>query len=182
MGDRPIVDADWREYQIVGDVADDAEAISIGLMLIGNGRAWLDAVSLEAIGKTGEGDEPARPLEGRGPDNLVAFARLLGYVRYFHPSDQAAATDWDRFAIDGVRAVEGAKDPESLARILERLFGPIAPSVRIFPTGKPPANADADTAKPAPPAEKGGAPGEGPGLATYRGRAGTLPRVFERAG
>ncbi|MGP0069781.1 MAG: S41 family peptidase [Isosphaeraceae bacterium] len=157
MADRPIVDAAWREYQIVGDVAEDAEGISIGLILIGNGRAWLDAVSLEAIGGIGEGDEPSRPLEGRGLDNLVAFARLLGYVRYFHPSDQAAATDWDRFAIDGVRAVEGAKDPDALTRILDRLFRPIAPSVRIFPTGKPPA--DADAAKPAEPAEKGAGAG-----------------------
>jgi hypothetical protein len=75
MGDRPIVDADWHEYQIVGDVADDADAISIGLMLIGNGRAWLDAVSLEAIDRTGEGDEPARPLEDRGLDNGVTEGR-----------------------------------------------------------------------------------------------------------
>jgi C-terminal processing protease CtpA/Prc len=153
MGDRPIVDAAWREYQIVGDVAEDAEGISLGLILIGNGRAWLDAVSLETIGGIGEGDEPARPLEGRGLDNLVAFARLLGYVRYFHPSDQAAATDWDRFAIDGVQAVEGVKDPDALARALDRLFRPIAPSVRTFPTGKPPAGAD--DAKPAAAAEKG---------------------------
>ena len=143
MQDRPIIDASWRDYQIVGDVADDAEEIALGLMMFGNGRVWLDAVSFEIVGKIGEGDEPARPLEGRGLDNLVAFTRLLGYVRYFHPSDQAAATDWDRFAIDGVRAVEGAKDPEALVRVLEHLFRPIAPSVRIFPTGKPPANVDA---------------------------------------
>ena len=86
-----------------------------------------------AADKTSEGNEPPRSLETRGLDNLVAFSRLLGYVRYFHPSDQAAATDWDRFAIDGVRAVEGAKDPDALARVLERLFRPIAPSVRSLP-------------------------------------------------
>ena len=168
MQDRPIVEASWRDYQIVGDVAEDAEGISLGLMLLGNGRAWLDAVRFEIVGKIGEGDEPARPLEGRGLDNLVAFARLLGYVRYFHPSDQAAATDWDRFAIDGVRAVEGAKDPDALARVLERLFRPIAPSVRIFPTGKPPAPAAADAAAPAPPAEKGAAPRSAPRVLAWR--------------
>jgi len=156
MGDRPIADATWRDYEIVGDVAEDAEGIALGLLLIGNGRAWLDAVRLEIVGKVGEGNEPARPLEERGLDNLIAFGRLLGYVRYFHPSDQAAATDWDRFAIDGVRAVEAAKDPAALARILERVFRPIAPSVRIFPTGKPPTAAIADVVKP--PQEKGAGP------------------------
>ena len=154
MQDRPIVRAGWQDYQIVGDVADDAEGISLGLMLLGSGRAWLDAVSFEIVGKVGEGDEPARPLQGRGLDNLVSFARLLGYVRYFHPSDEAAATDWDQFAINGVRAVEGAKDTDDLVGVLDRLFRPLAPSVRIFPTGKPPTDADANMARPAPAAEK----------------------------
>jgi len=156
MGDRPIANATWREYEIAGDVAEDAEGIALGLMLIGNGRAWLDAVHFAIIGKIGEGNEPPRPLEERGLDNLVAFTRLLGYVRYFHPSDQAAATDWDRFALDGVRAVEGAKDPIALARVLERLFHPIAPLVRIFLTGQPPAAVIADAVRPA--QEKAGAP------------------------
>jgi len=156
MGDRPIAEATWRDYEIIGDVAKDAEGIALGLMLIGNGQAWLDAVRFEIAGKIGEGNEPARPLNERGLDNLVAFARLLGYVRYFHPTDQAAATDWDRFAINGVRAVEGATDPVALARVLKRLFRPIAPSVHIYPTGKPPAAAI--TGAVLPPQEKGTGP------------------------
>src|SRR5687768_5321738 len=47
--------------------------------------------------------EAARPLTERGVENLAAFTRLLGYVRYFHPSDQAAATDWNALAVAGVR-------------------------------------------------------------------------------
>ncbi|MCI0465048.1 MAG: hypothetical protein L0Z62_49640, partial [Gemmataceae bacterium] len=41
------------------------------------------------------GDEAPRNLTERELDNLVAFARLLGYVRYFHPSDEAANANWD---------------------------------------------------------------------------------------
>ena len=81
-------------------------------------------------------DQPA--LEGRGLDNLVAFTRLLGYVRYFHPSDAAADTDWNAFAIHAVKKVEGAKSPEDLAKKLEDLFRPVAPTVQVFPTGKAP--------------------------------------------
>ena len=33
------------------------------------------------------GNEPPRPLSDRGLENLAAFTRLLGYVRFFHPSD-----------------------------------------------------------------------------------------------
>jgi Peptidase family S41 len=78
------------------------------------------------------GNEPARPLTERGLDNLVAFTRLLGDVRYFHPSDQAAAADWGSFAVAGVQRVEAAPDAEALARTLEDLFRPIAPTVRVF--------------------------------------------------
>jgi hypothetical protein len=80
------------------------------------------------------GWEPARPVAGRGLENLLAFSRLLGFVRYFHPSDEAAATDWGRFAIEAVRAIEGAGTPEELAAELNRLFRPIAPSVSVFTT------------------------------------------------
>jgi C-terminal processing protease CtpA/Prc/ABC-type transport system involved in multi-copper enzyme maturation permease subunit len=153
MGDRPIRESKWRDYEIVGDVAKDAESIAMGLMLLGDGKAWLDAVTVESIGKTGEGNEPPRPLKKRGLENLVALARLLGYVRYFHPSDEAAATDWNTFAIDGVRAAENARDPIELKNVLEQLLRPIAPSVRIFLTGEPaPAalgDANPDEAKPA---------------------------------
>ncbi|MFL6291884.1 MAG: S41 family peptidase [Thermoanaerobaculia bacterium] len=83
-------------------------------------------------------DQPPRPLEGRGLDNLVAFTRLLGYVRYFHPGDAAAETNWNAFAIHGVQEVEGAQSPEALARRLEELFRPVAPTVQVWATGKAP--------------------------------------------
>jgi hypothetical protein len=84
------------------------------------------------------GDERAKPLSARGLANLEAFTRLLGYVRFFHPSDQAAAADWDQVAIAGVQAAEKAKNPEELARSLEDFFAPLAPTVRVFPDGEVP--------------------------------------------
>ena len=71
-------------------------------------------------------------------DNLIAFTRLLGYVRYFHPSDQAAAADWEKFAIEAVPVVETARTPAELAEALENRFRPVAPSVRVYRTGQRP--------------------------------------------
>jgi len=34
-------------------------------------------------------------------ENLQAFTHLYGYVRYFHPSDEARPIDWDKFAVYG---------------------------------------------------------------------------------
>src|SRR5262249_39064180 len=85
--------------------------------------------------------EGPRPLSERGLANLTAFARLLGYIGFFHPSDQAAEADWGRLAIDGVRRIEPCEGPEQLASALEAFFRPVAPTVQVFPAGvqrKPP--------------------------------------------
>ncbi len=137
MDDRPIRGKSWGDYQIAGEVAKDAEQIVLGIIVVGSSPAWIDDVSLQAEGEAPPAAtaEPPRPLDGRGLQNLVAFARLLGYVRHFHPSDQAAEADWDRLAVEGMRAVESARDPEDLARRLQDVVRPVAPTVRVFPSG-----------------------------------------------
>ena len=75
--------------------------------------------------------------------NLRAFATVYGYVRWFHPSDAAANTDWDKFAIHGVRQVRDAAIRSALQAELEALFEPIAPTVQLYRTGRePPPPAD----------------------------------------
>jgi len=106
------------------------------MLLLGKGKAWLDAVSVEDLGKLVVRSDPPRPLTARGLDNLTAFTRLLGYVRHFHPSDEAAATAWDEFAVEGVLAAESGRNTDELAEKLSAIFRRIAPTVRVFPTGK----------------------------------------------
>jgi len=65
-------------------------------------------------------------------DNLVAFSKLYGYVRYFHPSDEAANTDWGAFVVNGVEKVKNARDNDELEVILKELFYPIAPTIQIY--------------------------------------------------
>lgn len=134
MGDRPITSAEWKDYEIVGDVAADARTVNIGVLLSGTGKAWIDSASFEVLGEMGADNEPARPLSARGLENLAAFTRLFGYVRYFHPSDQVAAADWEKLALAGVQKAEGAASPEELARVLEDFFRPVAPTLRVYPT------------------------------------------------
>jgi C-terminal processing protease CtpA/Prc len=77
--------------------------------------------------------------ESREIQNLRAFAKLYGYIRYFHPSDEASQIDWEKFAIFGVEKVKYAADSQALRLVLEELFLPIAPTVRIYPSGHIPA-------------------------------------------
>jgi C-terminal processing protease CtpA/Prc len=81
--------------------------------------------------------------------NLVAYAKLLGYVRYFHPSDEAAAADWEALAVGAVPRIEGARSPEELAAALQASFAPVAPTLRVYPAGHaPPAPPELAAAQP----------------------------------
>jgi C-terminal processing protease CtpA/Prc len=141
MEDWQIASVAWSRYEVAGDVPADAAAIKLILALYGSGSAWISAASFQAIDKAAVALAPPRPLAPRALDNLVAFARLAGLVRYFHPSDQAATAHWSGFVRAGVRQVEGAAGPEELARTLTTLFLPLAPTVRVFPSDRsePPA-------------------------------------------
>jgi hypothetical protein len=100
MTDQPIRAVEWREYSVTVDVAPDADRLEVGFLLSAAGKVWFDRAAVEVAGPAGHGNEPPRTLAGRGLDNLVALTRLLGIVRYFHPSDEAAAANWDRIAMD----------------------------------------------------------------------------------
>jgi C-terminal processing protease CtpA/Prc len=71
--------------------------------------------------------------------NAIAFTRLLGYVRHFHPSDQASAADWDTLAVEGMRQIEPCEGPDQLAKALDAYFRSVAPTMQVFPNGTQPA-------------------------------------------
>ena len=78
---------------------------------------------------------PASPLPSdRQISNLAAFARLYGVMRYFYPSDTAAAIDWDRMAVVGVGRVRNAPDIARLREALEALFQSLGPGIEIGAT------------------------------------------------
>src|SRR3990172_9232070 len=77
-------------------------------------------------------------------DNVAAFARLYGVVRFFYPSDAAAELDWNRFAGHGVARARPARDAAELEAALEQLCAPLGPGIEIAtklppppPTGPP---------------------------------------------
>ncbi|HEY2291805.1 MAG TPA: S41 family peptidase [Thermoanaerobaculia bacterium] len=97
---------------------------------------WLLLGPVAAPSAAATGDVPPRPLTDQGLTNLTALTRLIGYVRFFHPSDQVAGlanADWDALAMTGIERVEAARNPRELAAALSDLFDGIAPTVRVLP-------------------------------------------------
>jgi hypothetical protein len=70
--------------------------------------------------------------------NLRAFAKLYGYVKYFHPSDEASQIDWDVFSVYGAGRVKDAESQEDLETALKDLFLPLAPTIEIYAKGQEP--------------------------------------------
>src|SRR3954469_18621913 len=62
--------------------------------------------------------------------NMVAYCKLYGYVRYFHPSDEAAQIDWDKFAIWGVNTIKNLPEAK-LIDTFNSMFNPVAPTVEL---------------------------------------------------
>jgi hypothetical protein len=53
MGDRRITSADWRSYEIVGEVAPDAVAVSLGIRSTGKAAVWVDGVAVDKLPPVG---------------------------------------------------------------------------------------------------------------------------------
>ncbi|MEM8526611.1 MAG: S41 family peptidase [Bacteroidota bacterium] len=70
--------------------------------------------------------------------NLESFSKLYGYIRYFHPSDEAAAVDWDKFLYYGIEQINNSKQGNDLQNTLEALFLPIAPTLQIYKANNTP--------------------------------------------
>ncbi len=66
MADRPIRGTtDWEHHEVVLDVLAHAQAIALGVLLVGEGDAWMSDFNVEIVGPevqtTGAGELPDRP-------------------------------------------------------------------------------------------------------------------------
>jgi hypothetical protein len=135
MGDRPILAGGWRDATIEADVDPDAARLNIGFMSIGGATLFIDDVKLKASEsrRPTQAPSPAQALSPRGLQNLTAAVRLLSYVRFFHPSDQAVGVaSWDHFAVALMAQSEPATDANDLAQRLSAAIAEIAPTVQVW--------------------------------------------------
>jgi hypothetical protein len=134
MGDRPIRSSKWTEAIIEGEIDADALQLALGVMSMGTGTVFVDEVQMTfSAGRPMQPASPPQAVSTRGLVNLQAAARLLAYVRFFHPSDEAIALqDWEHFAVGVMEAAEPSETAEQLAHRLQEAFAPIAPSLVVW--------------------------------------------------
>lgn len=64
--------------------------------------------------------------------NLTAFAEAYGYVKYFHPSDEANQLDWNAFAVYGADQILQANNDKEAFTKLNGLYKSLAPTARFY--------------------------------------------------
>ncbi|MEQ1893678.1 MAG: hypothetical protein ABL998_14130, partial [Planctomycetota bacterium] len=67
MGDRPITSDAWQSYEIVGDVAADAQTVVFGVLAIGQCLVLVDEASLEEVASDVTPTASANPMDDRAP-------------------------------------------------------------------------------------------------------------------
>ncbi len=65
-------------------------------------------------------------------EKLTAFTRMYGYVRFFHPSDQASLLDWNKMALYGANEALNSNNDENTQEFLQRVFGPIVVDLEFY--------------------------------------------------
>lgn len=98
-------------------------------------------------------------IDERTLDNLVAWARLEGYLQHFNPSAWAWTTNMFEYLRAGFDAVAPARTPQELAASLDRLATGVAPAAMVWPAGD---------ARPPLPDLRGGAKDEITGVVAWR--------------
>lgn len=80
-------------------------------------------------------------LKAETIEGLQSLAQLLGYLRFFHPSDQVARMDWQDFEAEAARQVLMARDRAELRRAMQWVIERTAPTALLYEGSSRPTSA-----------------------------------------
>lgn len=131
MADRPITDGSWKAYAIEAYVGRDAQTISAGLILNGNGAAWIDDASIEIIDAS-----PDRTGASLGRTAKAYLDKALETLRQSHIN--SARADWATLRGDAYAAAEGARTPAQTHAAIQLVIAALGERHTFFSPPRPP--------------------------------------------
>jgi hypothetical protein len=130
---------DWTEYTISLPLDTRAKTLYFGVLLSGEGRVWIDDLSLLVDGKS-INEAPERIIEptvldndqefnggsginintltGNQIENLLIFGKVWGFLKYHHPQIAKGNLHWDFEMFRLLQNVLDADNPSHLQKIL----------------------------------------------------------------
>lgn len=85
-----------------------------------------------------DGEDVSGPLGDQALANLATFTRAFGHLRWFHPTDAACQTEWDRLAIAAMAPMASARNVPELQERLRTFFAAFAPRAQFLAAGEAP--------------------------------------------
>ncbi len=131
MADRPITDSGWKAYAIEGYVGRDAQTISAGLILNGDGAAWIDDASIEIIDAS-----PDRTGASLSRSAKAYLDRALKSLREQHINSGRA--DWATLRGDAYAAADGARTPAQTYAAIQLVIAALGERHTFFSPPRPP--------------------------------------------
>lgn len=111
MQDRPIRVKDWQRYRIIADVAQSADSLILGAMLVGPGLMVLDSVTLDVV--------DSAPIANRPPPTLAALAYVDSALALMQRwSLRRGDVDWPTLRARAELRVRGATTLEDTYRAI----------------------------------------------------------------
>ena len=105
---------DWKQYEIILNLASSATNIVVGGILVGKGKMWLDNLEISVDGtpldqvqakevKKADMDKefddgsgiPAIALDEKTEDDLYQLGLIWGFLKYYHPTIARGDLNWD---------------------------------------------------------------------------------------
>jgi Peptidase family S41 len=121
---------EWKTISVIQDVADDASALQVRLVVNGNADAWFSDLVVTVLPRP---TIQHRVLIDEEIARLRALATLAGYLRFFHPSDQSAHADWHDLEVRAVDRLLSARDRTEAQAVLVWLTATVAPTAELYP-------------------------------------------------
>ena len=105
---------DWKKYEITLDLTRETESITIGGILVGKGKMWVDDLEITINGNPIEEAKQKEPsladkdnefnngsnitiskLNKNSLANLAFLGRVWGFLKYYHPEAAKGNINWD---------------------------------------------------------------------------------------
>jgi carboxyl-terminal processing protease len=102
--DRSVDSSGWRMYEVTRDVAEDATAVVYGAVLSGEGRMWVDSVTIEVLPPANAADLPPP-----SPSAIAYLDAALGIMEAY--SINRIRVDWPALRARARARIAGAQRP-----------------------------------------------------------------------
>lgn len=133
--DNPTTKKEWEYKEATLYVTDNAFSINYGLFLQGNGKAWIDYVSVEVV-STSQEFEVTTNLSSELKTDLLNFSKAYGEVKFFHSSDEVYNINEETYLYNSISKIKSAKSQVERNSVIKNRLMRLAPAAKIFENKK----------------------------------------------